>query len=509
MEAFQLALGQLWTFQALMLLSLGCGVALILGMLPGLSSTEAMIILLPVTYTLGLNDSMILLSAAYASAFVGAALTSIVFGIPGSSTGLATMIDGYPLNRKGQALYAVSAASYSSALAGLLSLALVVVLMPFMGPLTLLLGPPEWCLFVLLGLVVLSFSGESVFIKGLISAALGLLLGVVGLSVISGLPRFTFGSPSLSAGVPIIAAFVGLYPLTEAVEMVLTRKTGGVAEGNEASIDRSSSRQQMREGALDTFRYSPHWVAGGIVGWVVGVIPGVGGILANMMGYLTVKRLVGRRGCFGEGDIRGVIGSESANNGSVGGALIPALALGIPGSLNTAILLGVFMINGVQPGTNVFVENVDVTWLILLSTAIATLVASAIVVLGGWRFVGALKLLKPVYVAPSVIVIGLLAVLLANNNPNDVWIALTLAALGLAMKRYGYSRICLVIALMLSPLLESSFFQAMAVGRGSPTIFFNSWISIGLWVVILVCIGAGVVGAIKRAVSNYRGHHAA
>ena len=486
MEALLAALADLASGHSLMLLAGGCVLALMLGILPGLSSTEAILILLPFTFGLGLNESMILLSAAYASAFVGGAVTSIVFGIPGTSTGLATMLDGHPLHRQGRTLYAVSVAAYSSAFGGLMSILIVIALLPVIEPLSLLFGPAEWFAFVILGLVILAFSTEGAFLRSLIAAGLGLLLSIVGLSVVTGLPRYTMGFTDLWGGVPIIAAFVGLYPMTEALSMAFRDDRDRAPKPPALSGAEAAQRaRQMVEGLRDTLIHTPKWMLAGSVGWLVGVIPGVGGVLANMLGYLVVKETSSDKERFGTGDVRGLIASEAANNGSVGGALVPALALGIPGSLNTAILLGVFMINGVRPGTNVFAENLDVTWLILLSVAIATILSSAIIILGGWRLVSVIAGLRPVIIAPAIIFLGCLAVMLARGNPVDLIFVGFMTALGLAMKRYDYSRISLVIALMLGSLVESSFFQALAIGRGSFSIFLKSPTSIAIWIVVL------------------------
>lgn len=499
MEAMAAAATELATLEGMALLLAGCLLALALGILPGLSSTEAMVILLPFTFGLALEPSMILLSAAYASAFVGGALTSIVFGIPGTSTGLATPLDGHPLHREGRTIYAVTVASAASALGGLLSLGIVVALLPVIEPLSLLFGPAEWFAFVIFGLVVLAFSQEGPFLKGLVSAGLGLLLSVIGLSVITGMPRYTFGLTELWSGIPIVAAFVGLYPMTEALDMALRdrRSAGEPREAMLPSLPAGEMRRQMREGLRDTIRHSGQWSLAGLIGWLVGVIPGVGGVLANILGYLVIRQTARDRSRFGHGDVRGLIGSEAANNGSVGGALVPTLALGIPGSLNTAILLGVFMINGVRPGTNIFAENLDVTWLILLSVALATLLSSAIVIGGGWRLVAVIARLRPAAVAPAIIFLGCLAVLLAQGNPVDLVFAAAMTGLGLAMKRHGFSRIALVIALMLGPLVESSFFQALAIGRGSYAVFVASPTSIVLWL--------AVGGAVALHLLNARG----
>ena len=498
MEAFASAFGELATGEMLILLLFGCLLALMLGILPGLSSTEAMIILLPFTFRLDLSQSMVLLSAAYASAFVGGALTSIVFGIPGTSTGLATILDGHPLHKQGRTIYAVGVAAYSSAFAGLFSLAIVVALLPVIEAVSLLFGPAEWFAFVVLGLAIMAFSSEGAFLRSLISAGLGLLLSVIGLSVISGFPRYTFGFTQLWGGIPIVAAFVGLYPMTEALGMAFGGARKEMASSSPPTPPhKDDNAAQLRQSLRDTCRHTPTWTLAGLVGWLVGVIPGVGGVLANMLGYLVIRETSRDKTNFGKGDVRGLIGSEAANNGSVGGALVPALALGIPGSLNTAILLGVFMINGVQPGTNVFTENLDVTWLILLSVALATLLSSSIVILGGWRLVSVIGRLRPVVLCPMIIFLGCVAVMLARGNPADLIFAASMTAIGLVMKRYRYSRISLVIALMLGSLVESSFFQSLAIGRGSYAIFIQSPTSMLIWAGVLICLAAHLSNSAK------------
>ena len=488
MEIFLFSFNELFSVQNIILLFVGCSLALVLGILPGLSSTEAILILLPFTFTLELHQSMILISAAYSSAFVGGAVTSIIFGIPGTSTGLATIIDGHPLHKKGKTLYAVSVAAYSSAFAGILSILIVIMLLPIIDDVSLLFGPAEWFAFVVLGLVILAFSNEGSFLKSLISAGLGLLLSVIGLSIITGFPRYTFGYTEMWGGIPIIAAFVGLYPMTEAISMINGTNNKFKINTLEFKNNLKKSSNQIKTAFKDTILYSPKWILAGTVGWFVGVMPGVGGVLANMLGYLVVKETTKNNIKFGKGDVRGLIASEAANNGSVGGALVPALALGIPGSLNTAILLGVFMINGIQPGTNVFSDNLDVTWIILISVSLATLLSSSIIIFGGWRLVTFISQLNPKILAPTIIFLGCLAVILSRGNPLDLVFAGIMTFFGIFMKNYNYSRISLVIALMLGSLVESSFFQALAIGRGSYYIFIQSPTSVVIWVIVFMCI---------------------
>ncbi len=488
-ETFSAALAITTTPEGLFLIGLGCVVAFILGVMPGLSSTEGMIILLPFTFSLSLNESMMLLCSAYAAGFVGGSVTSIILGIPGSSVNLATMLDGHPLHRQGRTSYAISLVAVSSGVGGIASILLVIVLLPVMQPISLLFGPVEWLAFVLLGLVVLSLSGETSMMRGFFSAGLGLLAGTVGLSVVAGVPRYTMGVTELWGGIPIIAAFIGLYPIAEAVFMAASRPRA-IGETNDGTIQAQGSHgRQVIEGARDTFRHGKTLSISTILGWFIGVIPGVGATFANFMAYMVIKGISRDKSRFGKGDPRGLIAAEAANNATVGGALIPTLALGIPGSLNTAILLGVFMLNGVQPGANIFTANLEVTWVILLSTVIATLLASGMALCIGGRAIAAICRIQLANIVPMIVFISCLAVLLARGNPFDLFLAFGLGAIGVLMKIFRLSRLSFVIALMLGPLMESSFFQALSLGRGSYVIFFQSTVAVVIWALIVICIG--------------------
>jgi len=484
MEALPQALESIFCWQGLTLVFAGSMLALLMGMLPGLSSTEAMLILLPFTFSLNLSDSMMLLNGAYASAFVGGAVTSIMFGIPGSSTTIATVLDGYPMRQQGKGLVAIGAANMSSMFGGLFSIVLVIVLLPFMGPVSLMFGPPEWFVFVLFGLIILSFAGEGTFPRAMMSAALGILAGTIGLSEVTGDARFSFDIAFLWGGIPIIPAFIGLYPFAEAIDLIDVKMA--TAEDDQQQLSTSQAFKDVFAGSKLAFKHFDKTMLGSFTGWFIGVIPGVGATLANMMSYILAKQLSKDPQSFGKGNPQGVIAAEAGNNASVGGALIPALALGIPGSLNTAILLSIFLINGIQPGTNVFQNNLDVTWVILLSVFMGTILSSAVIMVGGWQIARILQNLDIKLIVPVVVFIGGIASYLSRGNIFDLVISLVLGLIGFGMKKYQFSRISFIIALMLGPLLESSFFQALSIGRGSISIFFKGPVVLSLWVVTVV-----------------------
>jgi putative tricarboxylic transport membrane protein len=240
------------------------------------------------------------------------------------------------------------------------------------------------------------------------------------------------------------------------------------------------------------------------VGWFIGIVPGVGASLASILGYLVVKQVSRDQSQYGKGDVRGLIGAETANNASVGGALIPALALGIPGSVNTAVLLGVMMINGVQPGTNIFTQNASLLWVILTGTILGTIFATAVMIIGGWRLVRVIAQIPPRAVVPMIAMIACVALLLARGNPSDLAIALVMAVIGIILKKFRYSRVAFIIALLLGPLVEQSYLQALSISRGSFTVFFNSALSLSLWAIIAICIALHVHNVVKARRSANR-----
>jgi len=501
MESFDALIEVLPTFfslHAISLMLLGGIVALVLGLLPGLSGTEAMLILLPFTYRMGLADTMYVMMSAYAAAFVGGAVAGIFWGVPGSSTNITTTFDGHPMARQGRAFEALGAASMASAVGGIVSIVFIVILMPMMVPFSLLFGPPEWFTFVLFGLVVLAMTGEGSFLRALLSGALGLLLSCVGLSTVTGDIRFAFGSTYLWGGLTVIPAFIGLYPLAEAIDITFMNR-GFASAPRHATVSQEHPARQLLRGSIKAITHVRAWLLSTIVGWFIGVIPGVGGTLANMMGYVLVKETSKDPESFGKGNIEGIIGSECANNASTGGALVPTLALGIPGSLNAVILLGIFLLNGIQPGENFFEKHLDITWIIILSAAAGTILGSAVVTAGGWKLASTLQRIDMRMIVPIIVFFGTIAAYLTRNNIMDVVTAYILAIVGYGMKKLEFSRLAFIVALMLGALLEKSYFQAITIGRGSHLIFIKSPTSIILWALVALATATFIWRAVQHA----------
>lgn len=474
---------------SLFLIFIGTLIAFIMGLLPGLSGTEAMLVLLPFTYRMNVTEAMLLLMSAYAGAFVGGSVTGILFGIPGCSTTIATVFDGFPLRLQGKPFLAIGAAATSSIIGGIISVVAIVAVIPFMVPFSLLFGPPEWFAFVAFGLFVLAFVGEGKFLRALTSGMLGILLGTIGLCIVTGDIRFTFGTSYLWGGIPIIPAFIGLYPLAESIDLTFLKSTEDeesqqhILESQKAEM--GNYWEDLWEGTKLSFTKIRALSIGCITGFVIGVIPAVGATLANIMGYSLAKQTSKEPESFGKGNVEGVIAAESANNASVGGALIPALALGIPGSLNTAILLGILMLHGIRPGTNIFASRLDVTWIIILAVAAGTILASAFVITAGWRLAGLILNLNIRFIVPLIVFIGSIAAYLSRNNINDVVLAFILAFIGYGMKKYDFSRICLIIALILGPIFEKSYYQTLGIGRGSVGIMLKSPVVLTIFIVTL------------------------
>lgn len=497
MDAFFESLMYTIKLNSIFLLVIGTVISFVFGLLPGLSGTEAMLLMLPFTFGMELNDAMLLLLSAYAASFVGGSITSIMFGVPGSPSSVTTCFDGFPLRKQGKAFYAIGAAASSSAFGGLFSLILVALLMPLMLTISLMFGPPEWFGVILFGLFVLAFAEEGRFARSLSSGLLGILISFMGLSTVTGDLRYTFGIPFLWGGIAAVPVFLGFYPLAEAVNLTFTKlpQQDLLADKQNVESDSTISKQnlsQMFAGACVPFKKFRAMFLGSLIGWIIGVIPGVGGALANTMGYVLVKQTSKNPETFGKGNIEGIIGAETANNASVGGALIPCLAVGIPGSLNTAILLGVLLIHGVKPGTNVFAEHIGTTWIIILAAAFGTILSSLITILIAGKIGARVLKIEIKIIIPIIVMVSSIAAYTVRNQPMDILVAYIFAFIGYAFKRYHFSRLTFVVAIMLGSVFESSYFQALAIGRGTYKSFYESPVLIAI-LIIMILFGVYVV----------------
>lgn len=426
---------------------------LLIGILPGLGGIAGLTILLP--YVFGMEPSLAL---AMMVGMLSATATSdtfpaVLMGIPGTSGSQATVVDGFPLAKKGEGARALGAGFAASLAGGLIGATLLSIAIFGMRPIILHFGFAEQLFLVVFGISMVGIlTGRSVF-KGLASCCLGLLLGSVGAAPATGDLRATFGSTYLSAGIPLVIVGLSMFAVPEVLDLL---------RRDQAISEKQKLGSGMLDGVRDTIRNWWIVLRCSAIGSLVGALPGLGGSVVDWIAYGHVVQSSKNRDSFGHGDIRGVIAPESANNAKEGGALIPTLLFGIPGSGAMAILLGGFVLIGVEPGVGMIRDDLDLTFTIIWSLAIGNiLVTLACIVLT--RPVAMLSTIRYAFIGPFVLVVVVFAAFQATRAWEDVVVLIALGVLGVLMLRFGWSRAALLIGFVLSARLETSVYQAVQV----------------------------------------------
>ena len=468
-------------WQSVGYLILGVTIGVIAGAIPGMSAVMAVALTLPFTFSLQPIFGILLLLGVYKGGVFGGSIPAILIKTPGTPASSATTIDGYPLAEKGQAGKALDMALYASCIADLVSNLALILFAGWLASFALQFGPPEFFTLILFSLTIIAgVSGDSL-LKGCISAILGLFLATVGLDLVYGTDRFIFGSPDLMGGLNFIAVLIGLFAIPEIFAYVRQPKEidGDVRKLGHVHLTFAEFRRSLKS-----------ILRGSFIGVILGAIPGIGAAPAAFVSYSEARRNSPNRANFGKGEIEGVAAAEAGNNGVAGATLIPLLALGVPGDVTTAIIIGAFMIHGLQPGPMMFATNGDMIYAIfiglVLSSAILLLVGGAAI--RGFRYIADV----PRYVLlPSVLVLSVYGVFAVNNSVFDVAVMFAVGALGYAMLLLRIPAAPFVIAFILGPLLENNFRQSLLMSQGSLDILARgpiTWFFWGLTVLAIVLI---------------------
>jgi len=429
----------------------GVGVGLIVGILPGLGGIAGMSILLPFVYGMDTVSALALLIGLLAVVPTGDTFTSILMGIPGSAASQATILDGFPMAKRGEAARALSAAFFSSMLGGLFGALVLTGFILVARPVILAFSSAELFMLTLLGLGMVGVLAGSSFVKGLLSCALGLLLGLVGAAPATGEWRLALGIEYLVDGLPLVVVALGIFAIPEIIDLL--RRNTAIAEV--ATLGRGWLR-----GIRDTLREWGIVLRCSGIGCLIGAMPGLGGSVADWMAYGHVVQVAKDKSQFGRGDVRGVLAPESANNAVAGGALVPTLLFGIPGSGSTAIFLGGMVLLGIQPGIMLIETQLDLVYTIIWTLAIANVVGAGLC-FGVSPFVARLTTLPYAYVAPFMLMIIFFAAYQATTDWGDILALLAIGALGLYMRRFGWPRPPLIIGFVLAEGAESYLYQAI------------------------------------------------
>jgi putative tricarboxylic transport membrane protein len=446
------------------LLAAAIGVTLgsLVGVLPGIGPLTSMALLLPVAFKMDATPSLIMIASVYYGAMYGGSTTSILLGLPGETASVMTAIDGYQLRLQGRAGPALTMAAVGSFVAGIIATAGLVLVAAPLARYALAFGPPEIFALALTGMLLVSVLSFGSVAKGIISAAFGFLLSSVGVDIITGVPRFTFGALEALSGIHIVTVVLGFFAIGEVLFTLLKPPTEhGLPEGNWFNLRLlAPSREDFQVSWLVMLRQS-------VMGFLLGVLPGAGGGTASFIAYGVEKRLArGERAeLFGKGAMEGVVAPETANNAAAQGAFVPMLTLGIPGSAPAAVLMGALIIHGIQPGADLFQNNPDVAWGLIASMLIGNFMLLALNLPLVGIFVQTLRIPFPALALLTVLlsVIGAYSV---QNSVFDVVVIFVLGGLSILFRIFGYPLAPLILAVVLGPIIEESLHQSLLISGG-------------------------------------------
>jgi len=428
----------------------GTVLAMLFSASPGLNSSSLMALAIPLTYAWEPLPVMLLFGAFVGGATFMGSVTAILFNIPGKASNAVTLLDGYPMTQQGRAKTAISCAATASALGSTFGIVMLIALIPVMREAAIALGPPEYLMLAIWGLTTLAALTGNSLPKGLIAAGIGLLLAFVGYDPRTAELRFTFGFDYLRDGFSLVPVFLGLFALAEVIDLMASGR-----ETLSGTRRPSELRGSVGEGVRSVFQNFGLFLRSSVIGTVIGIIPGIGSAVAGFIAYGHASQTAGADSKFGGGDIRGVLAPEAANDAKDGGALVPTLALGIPGGTGTAVLLGALMLHGLAPGREMLTDHLVLVFVLVWSLFLSNWITSLL----GLSLAGPMAKLSTIRTARLVPVILALAVIGAyqyRGQVADVICAVAFGILGYLMKRFDWPRIPLVIAMVLAPLFESS-----------------------------------------------------
>lgn len=478
------ALDLVLTFESMAALFIGLVAGVIGGAIPGMSATMAVAIALPFTFALQPITGILLLLGVYKGGIFGGSIPAILIKTPGTPASSATTLDGYPMAEKGEAGRALTMALYASCIADFVSNMALILAAGWLASFALSFGPPEFFTLILFSLTIIAgVSGDSL-LKGLASAVLGLLLATVGLDLVYGTDRFIFGEPNLMGGLNFIAVLVGLFALPEVFAYLYAPKE---LEGRVRSVTGTAASR------ADVARCMPTILRGSLIGVVMGSIPGIGAAPSAFLSYSEARRTSKNKENFGKGEIEGVAASEAGNNGVAGATLIPLLALGVPGDVITAIIIGAFMVHGLQPGPLLFATNGSLIYAIFMGLVMSSVLLLAIGY-GATRIFRHIADLPKSIVMPAVLVLSVFGVYAVNNTTFDVGVMFLMGAIGYGMMLLRVPAAPFLIAFILGPLLEDSFRQAMLMSGSDPAIFLRSPITWVFWTLTALSLALVLVG---------------
>ena len=450
------------------------------GVLPGLGPAVAISLLLPITFGMEPISAFIMFGGIYYGAMYGGAMTAILVNTPGCSSSAVTTFDGHPLAKNGRAGTALITAIIGSFIGGTFATLMLMLLAPALVELSLLFGPPEYFSLMLLALVMVATIGGASLLKSLFSTFLGIGIAMIGIDMQTGTARLTFGIPELYSGINIVLAGIGLFAMGESLWVLSGR--------NDAEKSKfHAAKSKLGMSSFEWIRSAIAWVRGTVLGFFAGILPGSGGTIAAFMAYGVEKKCSKHPEKFGNGAVEGVAAPESANNAAAGGSMVPLLALGIPGSATTAVMLVAFQMYGLQPGPLLFQNSGNLVWGLIASLYIANilLVVINLPLVNLWA-----KLLKVPsgILYSSVIVFSILGAYSLKGSISDTFIIFVLGILAFTLRRFQFPVAPVLLGIVLGPLIEQEFRRSLSISTGDFSIFFTRPIALTFISIIILSI---------------------
>ncbi|WP_257350077.1 tripartite tricarboxylate transporter permease [Pseudalkalibacillus decolorationis] len=486
-EGFTVAL----SFENVLAAIAGALLGIVVGGLPGLGSVTGVALLLPLTFQMDPTTGIIMLAGLYYGSMYGGSFSSILVNMPGESSAITTALDGYPLTKKGLAGKALFTSNMSSFIGGTIGIIILTFMGSFLAKIGLAFGPPEIAAVILLALCSIGWLFGENPRKGLITTFIGILIATIGVDITTGQPRFTFGSMNFLGGVSFIPLVIGMFGFSQIIEM-MTQKL------NKEKFNKKITLKESMLNKSEMKRIIAPSIRTGLLGSFVGILPGAGATTGSMFSYILEKRVGKNKGQMGKGAIEGVAAAESGNNSTAVGAFAPLLSLGIPGSGTTAVLLGGLIMWGLQPGPLMFQNNPDFVWGLISSMYIGNLISLL-------ASLAIIPLLIHFIRIPNAILIPIITVLCvlgaysARNNMFDVWLMLAAGVIAFLLISYHYPIAPLVLAFVLTPMLETAIRQSFSMSNGDPSIFVRGPITITLLsMIVLFVISPMIINVVKK-----------
>ena len=484
-EAFFLFL----SFENIFVIFLGVLIGTVIGAIPGMTTPMGVALALPFTFTMHPVTGILLLLGVYKGGLYGGSITAILLKAPGTPAASCTVLDGFPMAQRGEARRALDMALYASCFADFVSNLSLILLTGFLASFALRFGPPEFFTLIVFSLTIISGVSGDRLSKGIVSACLGLLLATIGLDIIYGTERFIFGEYELMAGLNFIPVLIGLFALPEIINHYAKKDEGLVPTGALGKV--GASFAEFRRCFKSILR-------GSLIGVVLGAIPGIGGAPSAFLSYSEARRTSKNKDNFGKGEIEGVAAAEAGNNGVAGATMIPLLALGVPGDVITAVILGAFMIHGLKPGPVMFEQNLTMIYAIFIGIMLSS---AYLFVIGKFsiRTISRISDVPNNLLYPIVLVLCIFGAYAVNNSLFDILVMACMGIVGFAMLRLEVPAAPFLIAFILGPLLEDNFRQALLLSDGSYGIFFRNTICWVFWVLTALSIFLLIRSHIREA----------